>query len=35
MLEIAVGVEVKTDQDGNDLCIGHHAFSVALRGVRK
>ena len=29
MLEVPVGVEVKTDQDSDDLRIRHHTFSAA------
>ena len=35
MLEVAVGVEVETDQDRHDLRIGHHALSAAFRGIRR
>ena len=33
MLEVAVGVEVKADQDCDDLGIGHHAFSAPFLGL--
>ena len=35
MLEVAVGVEVETDQDRYDLRIGHHALSAAFRCIRR
>lgn len=35
MLKIAVGVEVKTDQNRNDLRIGHHALSSVSGCIRR
>ena len=35
MLEVAVGVEVETYQDRDDLGVGHHALPAAFRGVRR
>ena len=33
MLEVAVGVEVETDQDRDDLRVGHYALPAAFRSV--
>lgn len=33
MLEVAVGVEVETDQDRDDFRVGHHALPSAFRGI--
>lgn len=33
MLEVAIGVEVETDQNRDDLRIGHHALSSAFGSV--
>ena len=35
MLEVAVGVEVKADQNRDDLRVGHHTLPAAFRGVRR
>ena len=35
MLEVAVGVEVETYQDRDDLGVGHQALPAAFRGVRR
>lgn len=33
MLEIAVGIEVETNQNRNDLRVRHHVFPSALEGI--
>ena len=33
MLEVAIGVEVETDQNRDDLRVGHHALSSAFGSV--
>ena len=33
MLEVAVGIEVETYQDRDDLRVGHHALSAAFRSL--
>ena len=35
MLEVAVSIEVETDQNRHDLRVGHHALPAAFRSLRR